>query len=271
MCTAPPTDPNAQAAVFVNDDGYLVVQHKVYNSSFITATQTWSVLSHPPITTGQWVRLAVLVDYQSDSLRNHSFFSVSLDTSPLSHPLAYTIPSPTNTTTDMNGSWFLCANSGPGTGPLGFSGLNVDGIARLDDIAVSDPVQQTSRGTPFAWIEDFYTPGDYELLDMADTDGDGMRAWEEYRAGTDPTQSDSAFTGSVETRPSGEQEISWPSSLMGSLTPYFVYRTTDLMDGMSWQEVAGPLPRDLSGTNRWVDTAPSTSPMVFYRIEIPGL
>ncbi len=46
----------------------------------------------------------------------------------------------------------------------------------------------TSRGTPFAWLDQngLVSGGDYEAADAADTDGDGVANWREYQAETDP-------------------------------------------------------------------------------------
>ena len=55
------------------------------------------------------------------------------------------------------------------------------------EIRVSEQ-QTTSRGTPHWWLEGNGLTGEgYEAEDMLDRDGDGMFAWEEYIAGTSPT------------------------------------------------------------------------------------
>jgi uncharacterized repeat protein (TIGR02543 family) len=48
---------------------------------------------------------------------------------------------------------------------------------------------------PHVWLEDYglVTDGDYEAAAFADTDGDGYPAWQEYIAGTDPTNRNSIF------------------------------------------------------------------------------
>jgi hypothetical protein len=52
-------------------------------------------------------------------------------------------------------------------------------------VIVSQPT--TSRGTPYAWLEYYgLDAGGFEAGDVTDHDGDGMQAWAEHRAGTDP-------------------------------------------------------------------------------------
>jgi hypothetical protein len=71
----------------------------------------------------------------------------------------------------------------------------------------------TAQGTPYAWLEFYDIDGvDPEAADLMDHDGDGMLAWEEYIAGTVPTNIHSSFTVNVE--PSLAEDtlgIRWPS------------------------------------------------------------
>jgi hypothetical protein len=263
----PPT-PNAasQAAFYLNSNGKLVVFHSVYTGNFTGVAQQWTELSHAPIAEGQWIRLKVSCDYLSDSLRNDKYFSIELDGAELSSGSAYNTHSPIDEVADMGGTLFLCANSGNGSGSTTLSSLVLDGVVRMDDLTVSAPSSVTSKGTPFEWIERFYPGSTYEAIDLQDTDGDGLKTWEEYLAGTDPTDGNSAFIGTLSQLPSGDFEIAWPSSFSGSLAPYAMYCSTNLLaSGGGWELLEGNILRDISGINRWVDPSPPSAPAVFYR------
>lgn len=68
----------------------------------------------------------------------------------------------------------------------GFNGVDT---LRVTSASGSSPL--TSNGTPYSWLDSFYEDlviaGDYEVADVSDTDGDGILAWQEYQAGSDPT------------------------------------------------------------------------------------
>jgi hypothetical protein len=52
----------------------------------------------------------------------------------------------------------------------------------------------TSNGVPETWLASYgLTNGSFEAESMSDTDGDGLTAWEEYIAGTDPTNAASVL------------------------------------------------------------------------------
>lgn len=142
----PQVDSDMQAAFYFNAVGKLVVRHALYDSAFGTASRKWTVLEHPAVAEGQWVRLKVEVNYLDDALRNDAFYRIELDGLVLNHATkAYSVLSPSSAG-DLGGEWFLCANSGlgNGAGSSGFSSLVVDGIARLDDLTLStkDPAAQ---------------------------------------------------------------------------------------------------------------------------------
>ncbi|MGJ8697785.1 MAG: hypothetical protein ACSHYF_15820 [Verrucomicrobiaceae bacterium] len=75
-----------------------------------------------------------------------------------------------------------------------FSFVDTDGFGGVDTLRVtsaSGSSQLTSNGTPYFWLdlyyEDLVVAADYEAADVSDTDGDGLLAWQEYQAGSDPT------------------------------------------------------------------------------------
>lgn len=63
------------------------------------------------------------------------------------------------------------------------------------EIAFLTDADFTSNDTPKYWLDEYelVTGGDYEAADVSDTDSDGLKAWEEYVAGTDPTDTASVL------------------------------------------------------------------------------
>ena len=60
--------------------------------------------------------------------------------------------------------------------------------------ATGSPWLYTTRGTSKAWLASYYAiVGDYESMDVSDLDGDGMTAWQEYLAGTNPNDAGSVL------------------------------------------------------------------------------
>jgi hypothetical protein len=262
----PEANTSSQASFFFNASGKLVVYHAIYSGAFSTVSQQWTALNNTAITNGQWIRLKISCDYLSDSLRNDTYFSIELDGTTLTSPSAYNTYSPTNEVIDMDGALFLSADSGNGGGSTALSGVVMDGLMRVDDLTVSTPNSVTAHGTPKEWIESFYPGSDPATLDLLDSDGDGLTTWQEFLAGTDPTNPGSALRGSIAQQPSGEIEIRWPSAFGGPLAPYAVYCSTNLLaPGGGWELLEGNILRDVSGTNRWENPTPPDTPSVFYR------
>ena len=97
---------------------------------------------------------------------------------------------------------------------------------------------------------------------FADPDHDGMNNYQEYLAGTDPTNPNSVFKIiSVSGNPGGAL-IQW-SSVSGKF--YTVQRTPDLNSAFSdlQTHIAATAP-----TNSWQDPAPAGSGSYFYRIQV---
>lgn len=97
----------------------------------------------------------------------------------------------------------------------------------------------------------------------------GMPVWQEFLAGTDPTDSNSVFEIS-EFFPIGDSwRVRFQCDFVNpDLPPYLVQRSTNLLDGI-W-ETAGTITRQV-GTRTFTDhNAPTNVPNVFYRIAAPA-
>ncbi len=123
------------------------------------------------------------------------------------------------------------------------------------------------EAVPQVWLEDNY-PGteDYEAAAMSDTDEDGLDAWEEYIAGTDPT--DSASGLELERDPESSPDlhvIKWMgTSLSGRL--YNVYWTTNLLSPLTplFTDLPSAWPDPNVVTNEW----PDDDSRIYYRIGV---
>ena len=98
-------------------------------------------------------------------------------------------------------------------------------------------VTATPVPVPFAWVEQYpvllsQAGGDYEAAALADADGDGYAAWQEYVAGSNPTNVASAFTA-VMAVSNGVPRVAWTPDL-GTVRVYTVEGRTNLTAGV-WE------------------------------------
>ena len=89
----------------------------------------------------------------------------------------------------------------------------------------------TLISVPYAWLDQYpvllgLADGNYESAALMDVDGDGQLAWQEYVAGTVPTNHESVFL-SVLTITNGTPWISWMPDL-GTARTYTVHGKTNL-------------------------------------------
>jgi hypothetical protein len=104
--------------------------------------------------------------------------------------------------------------------------------------------------------------------DYLDSDGDGLNNWQEYLAGTNPTNASSVFKITGGQALPGEQFVlSW---LSVSNRLYDVMRGTDLAAGAGGF-VPVPGATNLAGTppeNTWTDSVSPASTGAFYRLTV---
>ncbi|MGN0826487.1 MAG: choice-of-anchor Q domain-containing protein, partial [Kiritimatiellia bacterium] len=128
----------------------------------------------------------------TDEGNNHFAATTSLFTDPSGHD--YTLR---NTATD-------CIDKGHTAAAV--DTLDLAGTGRVQGVAVDIGAYEypagkthTAKGTPYSWILAYYpdAAGDLETLDLEDRDGDGFPTYEEYIAGTDPTDPDSFLRATI--------------------------------------------------------------------------
>jgi hypothetical protein len=123
--------------------------------------------------------------------------------------------------------------------------------------------QATNHNTPEWWMAQYGMTNNFNARELLDPDLDGMPTWEEYIAGTDPTNANSALAiQELEMSPFGDPVIVWPTAPGRT---YAVSVSTDLSaPGGGFETVASNLS---ATTHSFTDTVHRGS-AVFYRIEV---
>ena len=147
--------------------------------------------------------------------------------------------------------------------------FDIDGQPRLYgtrvDIGSDEYYPYTTNGTPYVWLNRYGLTNEYATADGTDDDHDGMTAWQEYQAGTDPADSNSVFRII-----SSGQQLVWTGGTNEANTPFQVWRSSDLTRG-TWEFVTN-VSRQVgsNGTNIWqVPLEFSGTERQFYRITAP--
>lgn len=113
------------------------------------------------------------------------------------------------------------------------SGLNFSAYSAYDAGMRADEVAETSTTpvpVPYVWLDSFslVSGSDYEAAGLGDSDGDGFDAWEEYVAGTEPTNDASFFRADL-VMVNGVLVVEWTPDL-GAERTYTVFGKTSLGD-----------------------------------------
>ncbi len=142
----------------------------------------------------------------------------------------------------------------------------------------------TSRGTPHAYLARFGWTGDFEAHDMADVDGDGLAAWQEFQLGTNPTlwsTDGDQFSDGVEAATGGNplrDDSAVYGPILANPEAYGFFTEDSVADlgmGRPWVVVEDGKARisldlfttdDLSDPDSWTLVTPEDAPLVW---EIP--
>jgi len=120
--------------------------------------------------------------------------------------------------------------------------------------------------TPERWLDGYY-PGtnSYENAAELDTDRDGFTGWQEYIAGTNPTNGNS-FLKILSASTNGSNfSLTWlGGSMSTNLPPFGIRKSTNLLLSSGGFWTAGSVARSANETNTWID--PEGSTQIFYRI-----
>lgn len=156
-----------------------------------------------------------------------------------------------------------CINAG--LNAYAAAGPDLDGKPRIVggtvDIGAYE-FQSPQSTISYAWLEQFGLPIDGSA-DSADTDGDGHNNWQEWRAGTEPTNSLSVLRLLSPMPSSDGLVVRWQSVTDRT---YRLERTTNLTQG-SFEAIASNIVGQ-AGATAYVDTNAETNRPLFYRVRV---
>ncbi|MDF7797946.1 hypothetical protein P4C99_00625 [Pontiellaceae bacterium B1224] len=140
-----------------------------------------------------------------------------------------------------------------------FAFVDTDSNGTNDTLRVTANAGTTSNGTPINWLLDY---GLTEADDDVDNDGDGLLSWEEYVAGTVPTNGSSVLEINAYAVDGGSYTLDWKSVEGKS---YSIMTSSDLVNGTPTVEASGitGLPTETSYTG-----TVSGAGAVFYSIGV---
>jgi len=124
----------------------------------------------------------------------------------------------------------------------------------------------SGTATPEWWLASFYGATNFAVVNTNDTDGDGLPAWAEYLAGTDPTNPLSCLRMDAIAASTGATGpvIRW-ESVTGML--YEVDRSTNLLALPPFMNLVSNIVGQTTCTT-YTDTNTAGSGPYFYRIEV---
>jgi formylglycine-generating enzyme required for sulfatase activity len=129
-------------------------------------------------------------------------------------------------------------------------------------------IDKLPHGTPLEWLAQYGLTNNLVRAELLDLDGDGSAMWEEYWAGTNPTNAASVLALSGQFLPAGGWQISFLSQMFRK---YRLDYSDDLLTWVTWQaEVPG------DGTVKSYAASPTVGKR-FYRLvqtefkEPPGM
>ena len=115
----------------------------------------------------------------------------------------------------------------------------------------------------YLWLQSYGLPTAASAV-YADSDGDGLNNWQEWLAGTSPTNAASALRLQLPVSVPGNVTLTWSSVTNRT---YFVQRATSLVTPPTFSLLQTNLP-GLPDTTSFTDTNPPPSGPAFYRVGV---
>ena len=140
-------------------------------------------------------------------------------------------------------------------------------VTSNQSIVVEPSPMLAAKDIPKWWLAEQKNDwtNDFDAAVSNDSDLDGMLTWQEYLAGTIPTDSDSVFRITQVDCLRGTNVLKWLSPVRDpALPPFGAIRSTNLTQ---WTLVDSNIAASPDGTNLWYDTeTPSSGGPVFCRL-----
>jgi len=161
-----------------------------------------------------------------------------------------------------------CINAGNNSylpSPPGAMAADLDGNPRIlgGTVDVGAYEYQSPASTlSYAWAQAYGLPTDGSA-DFADPDGDGMNNWQEWIAGTNPTDSSSGLWILTPSNNASGITITWQSV---NTRTYYVQRATNLSSQPVFLPLSGYITGQ-SGTTSYTDTT-ATNDAALYRVAV---
>jgi len=275
---------NSQVCIMFLTNGVAIWQGFQTNTvdNYAADTNAWVILNNnaTPVSSGKWVRLTMTIDYKSLPTDGAGWelgtftamFQVKIDGQPLISANGHVT---NNMASASPGPWFLMA---PKAWPAKINYLSLSGNGMLDDLIVGtntiSELVTSNHFIPFRWLtlsglvtNEPPSVADLQAADSnsSDADGDGMINWQEYLAGTEPTNFESKLVILNQVISNGFATIQWLSTT-NVTAPYSILMASNL-NSNDWTTISNNLSATLGGTNT-VSGPVVTNPPAFFRVQV---